>query len=88
MVDFSKWKARDLVITRLNLDPLNPRLPEADEGMSQPRLLVELVEHEKVYELAKKIVEKGYYPTESLIVVEENQWGQTRSINGSDSIDL
>ncbi len=49
MTDFSKWKTRDLVITRLYLDPLNPRLPEADEGMSQPRLLEELVEHEKVY---------------------------------------
>jgi len=72
VTDYSKWKTRDLTITHLYLDPLNPRLPEADEGMSQPRLLVELVEHEKIYELAKEFVEKGYYPTESLIVVEED----------------
>ena len=72
MTDYSKWKTRDLTITHLYLDPLNPRLPEADEGLSQPRLLAELVEHEKIYELAKDIADKGYYPTESLIVVEED----------------
>ena len=72
MIDYSKWKVRDLSITSLYLDPLNPRLPEADEGLSQRRLLEELVENEKVYELAKEIADKGYYPTESLIAVEEN----------------
>lgn len=73
MIDYSKWKARELAITSLKLDPLNPRLPEADAGLSQPRLLAELIEHEKIYELAKTIVDKGYYPTEALIVVEEDE---------------
>lgn len=72
MIDYSKWKVRDLTITNLYLDPLNPRLPEADEGLSQRRLLEKLVENEKVYDLAKEIADKGYYPTESLIIVEND----------------
>lgn len=71
MIDYSKWKLKDISVTALKLDPQNPRLPEADKTLSQRQLIDELVEHEKIYDLAKEIVDKGYYPTEALITVEE-----------------
>ncbi|MDH5302141.1 MAG: hypothetical protein OEW58_12340 [Gammaproteobacteria bacterium] len=72
VVDYSKWKSRELKITNLKLDAFNPRLPEAEGGLSQRKLIEELILHESVYELAKDIADKGYYPIESLIVVEED----------------
>lgn len=72
MIDYSKWKESQLTVTGLLLDPNNPRIPETDEALSQRGLLADLVENDKVYDLAKGIVENGYYPVESLIYVEDN----------------
>lgn len=70
MVNYNDWKTKDLAVTSLFLDPLNPRIPEADENLSQRKLIEFLLEHDKVYELAKEIVDKGYFPTEALIGVQ------------------
>lgn len=72
MKSYAKWKDSELSVTRLFLDPLNPRLPIADMSLSQADLIEELVVHDDVYGLAKSITEKGYYPGESLIGVQEN----------------
>jgi len=48
MIDYSKWKLKDISVTALKLDPQNPRLPEANKALSQRQLIDELVEHEKV----------------------------------------
>lgn len=71
MIDYSTWKEGHLKVTTLLLDPDNPRIPDSGEKRSQRDLLAELVENDKVYDLAKSIVENGYYPVESLIIVEE-----------------
>lgn len=73
MIDYSKWKESQIAITNLCLDPKNPRIPNSGEGLSQRDLLSDLVQHDKVYDLAKSIVENGYYPVESLIIVEEDK---------------
>ena len=39
MIDFKKWKKATGNPTKLLLDPLNPRLPEADHSLSQRELL-------------------------------------------------
>ena len=70
MVNYNDWKTKDLAVTSLFLDPLNPRIPEADENLSQRKLIEFLLEHDKVYDLAKEIVDKGYFPTEALIGVQ------------------
>ncbi|MDP2091628.1 MAG: hypothetical protein Q8K17_01390, partial [Pseudohongiella sp.] len=70
MVNYNDWKTKDIAVTSLLLDPLNPRIPEADENLSQRKLIEFLLEHDKVYDLAKEIVDKGYFPTEALIGVE------------------
>ena len=71
MIDFKKWRKRTATVTELLLDPLNPRLPEADHSLSQRELLEALVANDDVEDLAKSIVEKGYYPLEPLIAIED-----------------
>lgn len=73
MIDYSKWKESQLTVTNLLLDPHNPRIPDSGESLSQRDLLADLVANDKVYELAKSIVENGYYPVEALIFVEEHK---------------
>lgn len=72
MKSYAKWKEHTLSVTSLLLDSLNPRLPIADESLSQAELIEELIVHDDVYKLARSITEKGYYPGESLIGVKEN----------------
>ena len=70
MIDFKKWKRTSGSVTRLMLDPLNPRLPEADRELSQRELLAALIENDDVEGLAKSVVDKGYYPLEPLIAID------------------
>lgn len=72
MIDYSKWKEGSASVTFLLLDPYNPRIPEGDTELSQRDLIADLVENEKIYELAKSITDNGYYPVEALITVEED----------------
>ncbi|MCK4782892.1 MAG: hypothetical protein KAV87_04010 [Desulfobacteraceae bacterium] len=72
MKSYAKWKERSFSVTSLLLDSLNPRLPIADKNLSQAELIEELVIHDDIYSLAKSIAEKGYYPVESLIGIQEN----------------
>ena len=73
MIDHSKWKELQLSPVNLQLDPKNPRIPHSGEDLSQPELIADLVENEKVYDLAKSIADNGYYPIEALIIVQENK---------------
>ena len=73
MIDYSKWKESQLTVTNLLLDPHNPRIPDSGESLSQRDLLADLVQNDKVHELAKSIVENGYYPVEALIIVREHK---------------
>ncbi len=73
MIDYSKWKESQLTVTNLLLDPHNSRIPYSGENLSQRDLIADLVQNEKVHELAKSIVENGYYPIEALIIVEEHK---------------
>ncbi len=73
MIDYSKWKEGQLSVTSLLLDPHNPRIPDSGESLSQRDLLADLVANDKVYDLAKSIVENGYYPVEALIFVEDQK---------------
>lgn len=73
MIDYSKWKESQLIVTNLLLDPHNPRIPDSGESLSQRELIADLVANDKVYDLAKSIVENGYYPVEALIFVEEQK---------------
>jgi len=71
MTDYRTWKESQLTVTNLLLDPQNPRIPDSSETLSQRHLLADLVENDKVYDLAKGILDNGYYPVEALIYIEE-----------------
>ena len=73
MIDYSKWKESQINVTSLHLDPNNPRIPDFGRELSQRELISDLVENDKVLELAKNIVDNGYYPDQSLIIVEEDK---------------
>ncbi len=73
MIDYSKWKESQLSVTNLQLDPQNPRIPDSNIELSQRALIADLVENDKVIELAKNIVDNGYYPVEALIIVEDDK---------------
>jgi hypothetical protein len=72
MIDYSKWTESRPSVTSLRLDPNNPRIPDSGKELSQRDLIADLVENDKVYELAKSIVDNGYYPVEALIIIEDN----------------
>lgn len=80
-MDYSTWKEKQLPVRNILLDPRNPRIPPVGEPLDQHSLLAELVDHDKIYELAQNIVQNGYYPVESLIVVKEG--GKTIVIEGN-----
>lgn len=63
-------------ITKLNLDPLNPRLGRENTGtvLSQEKVLV-LMEDWALDELGTSFVENGFWPQEALIVVKEKLYG-------------
>jgi hypothetical protein len=67
MIDYTQWKRRIANVSSLMLDPENPRIPPTEEDLPQDELIAELIEHDRVYDLAKQIATKGYYTDESLI---------------------
>ncbi|MDB4989088.1 MAG: hypothetical protein JWN04_4266 [Myxococcaceae bacterium] len=82
MADYAKWDEKFVAVTSLYLDPLNPRIPSSDTALSQRALIAELVEHDKVLDLAKDIAENGYVPIESLIGFVDSD-GKTYVLEGN-----
>jgi hypothetical protein len=72
MSTYENWKEKPTAVTSLLLDAQNPRIPSLSTTMLQRDIIGELVKHDDVYELARNISKLGYFPTERLIVVEEN----------------
>jgi hypothetical protein len=72
MTDYSSWPTRKLSVTTLRLDSQNPRLTNQGRSITQPEIINYLIENEKVIELAKSIISKGYFLNESPIVVNED----------------
>jgi hypothetical protein len=81
MADYSKWEEKRVQVTSLLLDSENPRIPPTPKPMEQRELIAELVQHDKVIELAKDISNDGYSPVESLIVL--RQGGKSIVLEGN-----
>src|SRR5438128_853601 len=67
MIDYAAWVEKHVPVTSLQLDSQNPRIPTGGTPLGQRDLIAELVQHDKVYELARDIADQGYSPVESLI---------------------
>jgi len=72
MINYSTWQKKRISTTTLRLDLNNPRLSETTKKLNQSEIIDYLVEHEKVYELAKDIATMGFFLNEQPIVVKEN----------------
>gem|GEM_PF-522261 len=70
-VDYSNWPVRTLSITRLHLDPENPRLATSVRRPTQQELIADLLEHEDVLSLMKDIGRQGFFPNEMLVAVRD-----------------
>jgi hypothetical protein len=74
MINFSTWDRRELPVTSLHLDPVNPRLAPSEKARDTRELVAELVAHENVDDIARSIVERGVFPNEFMIgVVDDDE---------------
>ena len=72
-IDYSTWETFEYKISSLHLDTNNPRIKFRDMTLNQPQIMKFLIKNEKVYELAKKISEEGYFVGEEPIICIENR---------------
>lgn len=72
-IDYSSWDEFAYKPSSLQLDLNNPRIKYKGELLNQTQILKFLIEKEKVYELAKKISEEGYFVGEEPIICIENE---------------
>lgn len=73
-IDYSTWDTFEYKVSSLQLDINNPRIRHMGEGLNQTQVLKILLEKEKIYELAKKISEEGYFVGEEpIICIESNK---------------
>lgn len=71
-IDYSTWEEFDYKLNSLNLDVNNPRLKHRGAPLNQKQIIDFLIKNEKVYELARKISEEGYFVGEAPIICIEN----------------
>ncbi len=67
-IDYSSWETFEYKVSSLQLDANNPRIRIRGNNLNQTQILKLLIETEKVYELAKKISEEGYFIGEEPII--------------------
>lgn len=73
-IDYSTWETYEYKVSSLQLDINNPRIRYMGENLNQTQVLTILIEKEKIYELAKKISEEGYFVGEEpIICIEKNK---------------
>ena len=73
-IDYSSWETFEYTLSSLNLDVNNPRIKYRGVPLNQTQIMKFLIENEKVYELAKKISEEGYFVSEEpIICIEKNK---------------
>jgi disulfide oxidoreductase YuzD len=71
-IEYSSWETFEYTLSSLNLDLNNPRIKYRGVPLNQTQIMKFLIENEKVYELAKKISEEGYFVGEEPIICIEN----------------
>lgn len=71
-IDYTSWETFDYTLSTLQLDLNNPRINYQGKNLNQTQIIQYLIENEKVYELAKKISEEGYFIGEEPIICIEN----------------
>ncbi|MDZ7750900.1 MAG: hypothetical protein U5S82_04410 [Gammaproteobacteria bacterium] len=65
------WQSTTRAITSLHLDHKNPRLGRESSGKAPRELMQFLFDHDKAIEVARSIAKHGFFVTEPLLVVRE-----------------
>ncbi len=65
--NYSDWKIDKYDVENLLLDPENPRFANLEE-LSEENILEELIKYENIIDLSLRIAERGFLPTEVIIV--------------------
>ena len=71
-IDYSTWETFEYKVSSLQLDINNPRIRYMGDNLNQIQVLKILLEKGKIYELAKKISEEGFFVGEEPIICIEN----------------
>ncbi|WP_026905545.1 hypothetical protein [Pedobacter glucosidilyticus] len=71
-IDYTSWETFEYSLSTLQLDLNNPRINYQGKNLNQTQIMQYLIHNEKVYELAKKISEEGYFIGEEPIICIEN----------------
>lgn len=71
-IDYSAWESFEYKVSTLQLDVNNPRIRYSNDSLNQTQIMKLLIENEKIYDLAKKISEEGYFIGEEPIICIEN----------------
>ena len=71
-IDYSAWESFEYKVSTLQLDVNNPRIRYSNDNLNQTQIMKLLIENEKIYDLAKKISEEGYFVGEEPIICIEN----------------
>lgn len=71
-INYTEWENFEYTLSSLQLDVNNPRINYDGKKLNQTQIIEYLIKHEKVYELAKKISEEGYFVGEEPIICLEN----------------
>lgn len=73
-IDYSLWDEYEYKVSSLTLDLDNPRLGHIPNISNQTQIIQYLITNERVYELAKKISEEGFFVGEEpIICIERNK---------------
>lgn len=76
-------QATTMPVDRLILDPQNPRLPEDVQHQPQSVRLTYLFENAVLDELARSMLENGFFPHEPLVVLPEDGQGRHVVVEGN-----
>lgn len=66
------WQTKPYSVASLYLDPKNPRLGRESTHRAPRDLLQYLFDHDKAIEVAESIAKNGYFPSEPLLAVRED----------------
>lgn len=68
----TEWSTRFLSVASLHLDDKNPRLGREITGRAPREIIQYLFDHDKAFEVAASIAERGFFPNEPLLAILEN----------------
>lgn len=67
------WKTKPIAVASLHLDPKNPRLGRERTSRAPREIVQYLFDHDKAIDIAVSIAGRGYFSSEPLLAVREDE---------------